>query len=223
MICVSAALADRHRDAPRPVTHIPNGVGTPTPHAPELIRERWGLERGSYVLFAGRVSPEKGVHHLVRAFAQVPGDRRLVVAGGTSHTDDYLDALRREADDRVLLVGYQEGAALAELFTNAAAFVLPSDHEGMPVALLEAWSYGLPTLASGIEPCREVGGDEGERTRYFTPGDVNDLAGKLTDLLADTDASAMGDRAKTHVLAHYGWDAIATRVAEQYRLAVEGA
>ncbi len=219
VICVSRAIAARH--ALPKVVHIPNGVGRPRPLPPKLITEKWGLTGGDYVLYAGRISPEKGVHHLVRAYRKVPGDRRLVIAGGSSHTDRYLADLAAEKDDRTLLVGYREGDALAELFTNAAAFVLPSDYEGMPVALLEAWAYGLPALASGIEPCREIGGEDGDRCRYFTPGDADDLAAQLTGLLADGAARDMGERAKKHAQATYGWDAIAARVEEQYRVAVE--
>jgi glycosyltransferase involved in cell wall biosynthesis len=121
-----------------------------------------------------------------------------------------------------MILGYQEGEALAELYSNAAAFVLPSDHEGMPVALLEAWSYGLPAVVSGIGPCREVGGEDGERCRYFTPGDADDLAANLQVVLADSQAREMGARAREHALANYGWEAIAARVEEQYRLAVGG-
>jgi glycosyltransferase involved in cell wall biosynthesis len=221
VICVSRAIAESHRGAKRPVVHIPNGVSEPTPRPPRLITERWGLRGGDYVFYAGRISPEKGVHHLVRAFHQVPGDRRLVLAGGTSHTDDYLRALDREKDSRTLLVDYQEGDALAELYSNAAAFVLPSDHEGMPVALLEAWSYGLPTLASDIEPCREIAGAEGERSRYFPKGDVTALAERLTALLGADDRHEMAARARAHALSAYGWAAIAAQVEEQYRLACE--
>ncbi|MDP8224074.1 MAG: glycosyltransferase family 4 protein [Candidatus Lernaella stagnicola] len=220
VICVSAAIAARHRLDK--VVHIPNGVGAAMALPPRLIREKWNLQGGDYVLFAGRVSPEKGVHHLVKAYRNVPGDLRLVIAGGTSHTDRYVEDLEKAKDARTLLVGYQDGDTLAELFSNAAAFVLPSDHEGMPVALLEAWSYGLPALASDIEACREVGGEPGELCWYFAPGDTAALAAQLTDLLAAVDRREMAERARRHVLDRYGWDAIAERVEEQYRLAGAG-
>jgi len=92
----------------------------------------------------------------------------------------------------------------------------------MPVALLEAWSYGLPALASDIEACREVGGEPGELCWYFAPGDTAALAAQLTDLLAAVDRREMAERARRHVLDRYGWDAIAERVEEQYRLAGAG-
>ncbi|NLH49239.1 MAG: glycosyltransferase family 4 protein [Myxococcales bacterium] len=221
VICVSESIAAGHAVRGNKVVQIPNGVGRPQPRAPRLIGEQWGLHGGDYVLYAGRVSPEKGVHHLIRGFRALPGDRRLIIAGGTSHTDYYLRDLRSEADARVLFVGYQEGEALAELYSNAAAFVLPSDHEGMPVALLEAWSYALPTLASGIGPCREIGGPDGERGRYFAPGDPADLAARLAELLRDPAARETAARAQAFVLERYGWEQIAARVEEQYRLALE--
>lgn len=222
VICVSAGIAAGHEAHRDKVATIPNGVGLVQPRPPRLITEQWGLRGGDYVLYAGRVSPEKGVHHLIAAYRTMAGDRRLVIAGGASHTDDYLQDLRATADPRVLFLGYQEGEALAELYSNAAAFVLPSDHEGMPLALLEAWSHGLPTLASGIEPCREIGGPEGERGFYFQPGDPAALATRLTELLGDAAAGAMGARARSFVRESYGWEQIALRVEEQYRLALEG-
>ena len=222
VITVSQSMAERHRGARTPVTQIPNGVSTPTPRPPRLIREQWGLAGGDYVLYLGRISPEKGLHDLLAAWRDVPGDRRLVIAGGTSHTDQYVRELQAAGDARTLFVGYQHDEAQAELYSNAAAFVLPSYIEGLPVVLLEAWSYGLPCLVSDIEPNREVGGDDGVRCRYFPPGDRARLAALLTALPADPQARAMGAAAREHVLAHYGWDAIAVRVEEQYRLAVEG-
>jgi len=222
VICVSEAMAARHHGGKTPVTHIPNGVGKATPTPPRIITERWGLRGGDYVFFAGRVSPEKGVHHLVRGFKKVRGDWRLIVAGSTQHNEAYVRDLRAAMDQRTLLVDHQEGAALAELFTNAAAFVLPSDHEGMPVALLEAWSYGLPALVSGIGPCREIGGGDFERCHYFEPGDADDLAARLADLLADPRAKAMAACACDHVAANYGWETIAARVEKEYLLAAGG-
>ena len=222
VICVSESIAARHVAGKTPVAHIPNGVGEVTVHPPEMIREQWQLQGGDYVLYAGRISPEKGVHHLIEAFGKVPGDVRLVVAGGTSHTDRYVEDLREAADQRVLFVGYREGQELAELFGNAAAFVLPSDHEGMPVALLEAWNYGLPCLVSDIAACCEIGGEEGELCTYFHKGDADHLAAKLTELLTDPQAKAMGAAAQAHVREHYGWAAIAERVEREYVLAVGG-
>lgn len=222
VICVSESIARRHVNSPTPVVHIPNGVTIPTIRPARIIKETWGLQGGDYVLFAGRLSPEKGVHHLVRAYHQVGGKRRLVIAGGTSHTDDYVRLLKHDADARTLFVDYQEGDTLAELFSNAAAFVLPSDHEGMPVALLEAWSYGLPCLVSNIEACREIADKEGEFCVYFNRGKADHLAVKLERLLADPWAIIMGETARRHVIDNYGWKMIARQVEQQYRLVLEG-
>jgi len=222
VICVSESIARRHVNEATPVVHIPNGVAIPTIRPPHLIAEQWGLRGGDYVLYAGRLSPEKGVHHLVRAYHRVVSKRKLIIAGGTSHTDDYVRMLQRDADARTLFVGYQEGEALAELFSNAAAFVLPSDHEGMPVALLEAWSYGLPCLVSNIEACCEIADKEGEFCIFFNQGDSDHLAVKLERLLADPRAIAMGETARRHVINNYGWEKIARQVERQYHLVLEG-
>lgn len=222
VITVSRNMAARHQGKRTPVTYIPNGVNVPELKPPVAIKEKWGLSGGDYALYVGRISPEKGLHDLVRAYRQVPGERRLVIVGGTSHTDRYVTDLQKDADERTLFVGYQEGDTLTELYGNAAAFVLPSYIEGLPVVMLEAWSYGLPSLVSNIEPCTEVGGEEGKLCRYFTAGRVDELAAALTDLLDDPQARKMGSAAREQVREHFGWENIAERTEKEYRLACGG-
>src|SRR5439155_19852756 len=123
----------------RPTTYIPNGVVQPaTAPAPHEIATRFGLHGGDYVLFVGRLVPEKAPDVLLRAFRRVPGDVRLVIAGGSSFSDRYTHSLADLAaeDKRVLLPGYTYGQTLAELYANAAAFVLPSLVEGLPLTML---------------------------------------------------------------------------------------
>lgn len=122
---------------------IPNGVPSFQPCAPELIRQ-YGLEKDNYILYLGRIVPEKGEHYLIEAYKHLPTDKKLVIAGGASDSQEYFDELREMAkdDDRVIFLGFVQGQLLAELYSNAYTYVLPSDVEGMPLSLMEAMSYG---------------------------------------------------------------------------------
>jgi glycosyltransferase involved in cell wall biosynthesis len=204
--------------------YVPNGVPVADERPPDLIRERFGLEGGDYVLFVGRLVPEKAPDLLLRAFRDVPGDTRLVVAGGSSFTDDYVSQLEQIAklDPRVEMAGYVFGDELAELYTNAAAFVLPSDLEGLPLTLLEAASYGVPLIASDIEPHVEVLGESAPGRRIFPRGDQRSLTAALVDVLAARDAETAAARtSRAAVLDHYDWDR-ATEMTEAVYARVTG-
>ena len=140
-------------------THfIPNGVNRPEVREAKLITDHFGLEKGSYILFLGRLVPEKGIRYLVEAFKNVKTDKKLVIAGGSSDTDSFMEELKELAkgDDRILFTGFVQGAMLDELYSNAYIYTLPSDLEGMPLSLLEAMSYGNCCLVSDIPECAEV-------------------------------------------------------------------
>ncbi|MBA2495744.1 MAG: glycosyltransferase family 4 protein, partial [Acidimicrobiia bacterium] len=165
VVAVSAELEARHVGRRAPVVRVTNGVTAPGPH---LSRgeacARLGLGERPYVLFVGRLVPEKAPDQLLAAFARLAGDDlRLVLAGGSSFSDDYVATLRAAAtaDSRVVLAGYVHGAELDELYANAAVFVLPSRLEGLPLTLLEAASYATPVVASAIAPHVEVVGRPG--------------------------------------------------------------
>ena len=126
-------------------THfIPNGVNRPEVREAKLITDHFGLEKDSYILFLGRLVPKKGIRYLVEAFKNVKTDKKLVIAGGSSDTDSFMEELKELAkgDDRILFTGFVQGAMLDELYSNAYIYTLPSDLEGMPLSLLEAMSYG---------------------------------------------------------------------------------
>jgi len=219
-ITVSRALADHYAIRhDRGAVYIPNGVTEPTARPAAAIRERFGLEPGGYLLFVGRLVPEKAPDLLVRAFRQIPGPVKLVVAGGSSYTDDFVVELRRLASDdpRVIFTDYVYGNLLAELYTNAAAFVLPSRLEGLPLTLLEAASYGTPVVASDIRPHLEVLGGEGAGQRTFPSGDVLELAAALDRVLADPAGERAGAaRLRHRVLGAYRWDDVTTATEEVY-------
>ena len=218
-IVVSQALADHYEQAyGRQTTYVPNGVDPPLHHSTAEL-DQFGLTPGSYVLFVGRLVPEKAPDVLIRAFRRIPGDVRLVVAGGSSFTAAYAGSLRQIAagDDRVLLPGYVYGSALAALYANAAAFVLPSTVEGLPLTLLEAASYATPVLASDIAPHVEILGTSRPGHRLFPVGDEDALAGGLATMLAGGPAEAEGAAALSRrVLATYRWDDAARAAEEVY-------
>lgn len=200
---------------------IPNGVSLPelVPLADDDPLETFGLEPGRYVLNVGRLVPEKALDQLVAAYADVPGDVPLVIVGGSSHTDDYVARLRELAgpDRRVVLTGPIYGGGKDRLFRNATAFVTPSLLEGLPLALLEAVSYGLPIVVSDIEPHLEVVGSDGAGHRVVPVGDQAALSQALTKLLADPPGERQGaDLLRERVMETFSWDRIAERTEALY-------
>ena len=176
-------------------THfIPNGVNRPEVREAKLITDHFGLEKDSYILFLGRLVPEKGIRYLVEAFKNVKTDKKLVIAGGSSDTDSFMEELKELAkgDDRILFTGFVQGAMLDELYSNAYIYTLPSDLEGMPLSLLEAMSYGNCCLVSDIPECAEVVEDNeynntdtnmvNDKALIFKKSDVEDLREKLQDV-----------------------------------------
>lgn len=219
-IVVSADLARHYGDAyGRAVVHIPNGVTAHAPPGADEIAERWELSPGSFVLFVGRLVPEKAPDALLDAFRSLDTQHRLVIAGGSSFTDSFVASLRGTAslDPRVLMPGYVYGETLAELYGNAAAFVLPSRLEGLPLTLLEAASYATPVVASDIPPHVEVLRHELPGRRLFAVGDTGDLRDALVRVLTDPDAERAGAEAlREEVLRRYDWDEVTDRTLRLY-------
>jgi glycosyltransferase involved in cell wall biosynthesis len=210
----------RQRHPRQPVFYVPNGVNPPPRRPPDGALARLGLTPGRYLLFVGRFVPEKAPDVLVRAFRRVPGDSRLVLTGDSSFTNDYVQALRERAaeDPRVVLAGFIYGADLEELYGNAAAFVLPSKLEGLPLTLLEAAAAATPVVISSIPPHVEVVGSDGPGHRLVAPGDEVTLGHVLAQLLANparerAGAAALADR----VRRGYRWSAAAATTERVYR------
>lgn len=220
-VVVSEALAEHYQqEYGCSALYIPNGVDEPSSRPPPAeIARRWGLSRGSYLLFVGRLVPEKAPDLLVRAFRKVDTDVRLVLAGGSSFTDEYASSLRASvaADPRVLLTGYVYGQELAELYSNAAAFVLPSALEGFPLTLLEAASYGTPVVASAIPPHMQVLGRERAGVRLFPTGEEEELVAALRRCFEDRGVERQGAAdLREEVLQRYRWDEVATATERTY-------
>ncbi len=200
--------------------YIPNGVERRGAFPADAIRTTYGLDAGSYVLFVGRLVPEKAPDLLLRAFRDVPTDLRLVIAGGSSFTDDYVRALEQLAaeDPRVILTGYVHGQLLDELYANAALFVLPSDVEGMPLTLLEAAAHGAPILASDIPPHLEVLGVDAPGRRLFTRGDQGSLMRAVRSALADPGGELLGGaHLRSRIHQEFSWDVAANQLVTLYR------
>lgn len=156
--------------------YIPNGVSKPQLVNADLIKDKYNLDKDSYILFLGRLVPEKGITYLMEAFKKVNTSKKLVIAGGSSDTIDFENELKAMADERIIFTGFIQGRMLEELYSNAYAYVLPSDLEGMPISLLEAMSYGNCCITSDIPECTEVVGEYGIS---FEKGNVEDLREKL--------------------------------------------
>ena len=204
----------------RTVRYIPNGVGEMAGVPPEIIRS-WGLDRRNYLLYAGRLSPEKGLDHLIEAHAGVADACLLVLAGGSSYSEKYVAHLKSRTGPRVIFTGFLTGRALQELYSNALAFVLPSHMEGLSVALLEALSYGLPVVASDIPENRELVEECGGH--LFRLHDVGSLRAALETIVRDPEAARrLGEKARELVSARYGWDRIASETVRFYREVIDG-
>jgi glycosyltransferase involved in cell wall biosynthesis len=198
--------------------YIPNGVreeepDSGTPPQPDLVPDR-------FVLFLGRLVPEKHVHTLIRAYGRVEGDVPLVIAGPDSHSPGYLAQLRTLAarDPRVRLLGPQYGSDKAWLMRNALAFVQPSSIEGLPIALLEALAAGRYPIVSSIPENLEpvTVGDE-TLGRTVAVGDEAELGDAIASAIAAPDRAAVGHRLRDHVREEYDWSAIAEATEATYR------
>ena len=200
----------------RKTRFIPNGVNRPEIREANEISSRWGLEKDSYILFLGRIVPEKGLRYLVEAFKGVKTDKKLVIAGGSSDTEAFMTELKEMAkgDERILFTGFVQGTVLDELYSNAYIYTLPSDLEGMPLSLLEAMSYGNCCVVSDIAECATVVEDKAE---VFKKSDVKSLYSALQKLCDDTElVYDYKDKAAEFILKKYNWDNVVEKTIGLY-------
>ena len=218
IIVLSKGVQDYFKETYGRETHfIPNGVNRPQIRKANLITEKFGLKKDSYILFLGRLVPEKGIRYLVEAFKNVKTDKKLVIAGGSSDTDSFMEELKELAkgDDRILFTGFVQGAMLDELYSNAYIYTLPSDLEGMPLSLLEAMSYGNCCLVSDIPECAEVVED---KALIFKKSDVEDLRGKLQEACDHPEmVMKMKKQAADFICEKYNWDEVVKETMKLYR------
>jgi glycosyltransferase involved in cell wall biosynthesis len=224
-IVVSEALRSYYEAAyVRDARMISNGVDARPSRPATTISDRFGIAPRKYLLFVGRLIPEKAPDRLVRAFRGLPAGYKLVIVGDSSFTNVYTEELSSmcTGDPNIVLPGYLHGDVLDELYSNAAVFVLPSDVEGLPLVLLEAISFGTPVVASDIAPHVEVLGNSGPGHRLAVAGSVDSLREALHDALAVTSVERAGaERLRAHVLSRYCWDEAAARTLDVYQSLLE--
>ena len=200
----------------RETEFIPNGVNKPEIIKADIIKNKYGLKKDEYILFLGRMVPEKGIHYLIDAFNKVNTDKKLVIAGAASDTDNYYAELKEKAKDNknIIFTGFVQGKELEELYSNAYIYCLPSDLEGMPLSLLEAMSYGNCCLTSDIDECAEVLLDKGVT---FTKSNVNDLKKKLQHLVDnDKEVKKYKKESQFYILEKYNWDDVVEKTLGLY-------
>lgn len=196
---------------------IPNGVNKPQIRQADLIQNKYGLKKDSYILYLGRIVPEKGLRYLIQAFKQVETDKKLVIAGGSSDTDEFMLELKSMAqdDERIIFTGFVQGQTLEELYSNAYIYTLPSNLEGMPLSLLEAMSYGNCCVVSNISECTEVVQD---KAVVFEKSSVLDLKDKLQNLCNNVDlTNTYKKNASEYICNKYNWNDVVKRTLELYQ------
>lgn len=173
--------------------YIPNAVPKCEWIESGPILSKFNLKSRKYLLHIGRIVPEKCQIDLIEAFKTLETDWNLVLVGGSDHESDYSRSVltRGQADSRVIMTGSLDRTAVAELFSHAGGFVLPSTHEGLPIALLEAMSYGLPIIVSALPTLVSLH-LPGEV--YVTAKDISDLSAKMQNLIKNSPKEPMPRR-----------------------------
>ena len=199
----------------RETIYIPNGVNRTEFREPDVISSKFGLEKEKYILYLGRLVPEKGITYLMEAYSRIDTDIKLVIAGGGSHSSEYVQKINDLAkkDDRIVMTGFVQGNLLAELYSNCYMYCLPSDIEGMPISLLEAMSFGRRCLTSNIpenvEACREY-------AKYFEKSNVDDLEKKLSECLAKPSVFHTCDEIMDYCYRRFDWKKVTGASAMLY-------
>lgn len=217
IIVLSDAVRDYFKkEYGRNTVYIPNGITQPDFEEIAEAAEKYGFKKDRYILYLGRIVPEKGIHYLIEAYSDMKTDMPLVIAGGSSHSEEYFARLKRSAEGKnIIFTDFVQGRMLRELYSNAYLYVLPSDLEGMPISLLEAMSYSNCCLTSDIPECTQVCG---ENAVYFRKSSVDDLKNKLEYLIKNSDTVLeYKSRAHDYIISKYSWDDVVNRTLALYR------
>lgn len=216
IIVLSKGVQDYFKETyNRETIFIPNGVEESKIKEPKIIKEKYNLEKDNYILFLARIVPEKGLDDLIDAYNKIKTDKKLVIAGGASHTNDYLRHIEQKVkkNKNIIMTGFVQGDELEELFSNTFLYCLPSHIEGMPISLLEAMSYGRNVLVSDIEENTQVIGKYGTS---FKKGNIDDLAKKLQDSLNEKNRKNSED-IENYILKKYNWNVIINKTIDIYK------
>lgn len=201
----------------RDTKFIPNGVSYANHRDIRLIKEKWELEKNGYILYVGRLVPEKGLKYLIDAFKKVETDKKLIIAGGASDTNEFEAEIKRYAsdDERINFIGFVQGEVLQELYSNAYVYVLPSELEGMPLSLLEAMSYGNCVIGSDIPEIADV---VEYNAILFKSGDVHNLKEKLEMVCQNEKITEeYKSIAAEYICNKYNWDEVTEKTISIYK------
>lgn len=201
----------------RETEYIPNGTECPEKVSPDVIAENYGLNKDDYILYLGRLVPEKKADVLIQAFRKTQTDKKLVIAGPDSAADEYIVHLHElaEGDPRIVFTGFVKGRLYEELMSNAYLYVLPSKLEGMPLSLLEAMSYGNCCITTNIPECSEVIGDHGV---LVEPEDVEELQHVMQYLIDHPSVVARyREETREFVDSKVGWDEVVDQTLNLYK------
>jgi len=199
---------------------IPNGVVIPEPPVTRLLLDKFKLNPYQYILQVSRIVPEKRQLDLVKAFSSSPPKGwKLVLTGQLVENEAYSKELinTTKENKNIILTDFQTGNALSELYGYAGIFVLPSSHEGLPIALLEALSYGTRVVASNIPANLEIGLPADQ---YFVLGDTNQLSSRLNHFSQHPYDESQRNHLRDWVAKHYNWQVIAEQTLATYKQAI---
>ena len=199
----------------RETVFVPNGIEKPTMKKANIIKNKNDLNKDDYILFLARIVPEKGLDDLIDAYEKIKTDKKLVIAGGASHTNDYLEHIKEKTKNNknIIMTGFVQGDELDELYSNAYLYCLPSHIEGMPISLLEALSYGGNVLISDIDENIQVAE---KYATTFKMGDVSDLTNKLEACIEGKNRYN-DNEIQEYVLNKYSWDDVVEKTLKIYK------
>lgn len=195
---------------------IPNGIDKQKKKEAEEITKLYGLKKNEYICIVSRLTAEKGIHYLIDAYNSIKTDKKLVIAGDTSDTDDYVALLKEKAkgNPNIIFTGFISGDVLCEIYSNAYLVTLPSDIEGMSISLLEALAYGNALLCSDIPENTSVTED---KAIVFKKSNVEDLARKLQELCDNAEmVNEYKKDAEEFILSKYNWYDVASSTYDLY-------
>ena len=196
---------------------IHNGIDKPIKKEADEITKLYGLLKDDYICIVSRLTAEKGVHYLIDAYSRIKTSKKLVIAGDTSDTDEYVQLLKEKAagNPNIIFTGFISGDVLTEIYSNAYAVTLPSDIEGMSLSLLEALAYGNAVLCSDIPENTLV---TENKALHFRKSDINDLADKLQSMCDNEElVSNLKDGVDEFILGKYNWNDVATATYNLYK------
>ena len=218
IIVLSESAAKYFKDTyNRDTVLINNGIEKPDKKQADKIKELYGISKDEYICMVSRLTAEKGVHYLIDAYNSINTDKKLVIAGDTSDTDDYVELLKKmaEGNPNIIFTGFISGDVLDEIYSNAYLVVLPSDIEGMSLSLLEAMAYGNAVLCSDIPENTLVVED---KAIHFEKSNISDLADKLQMLCDKQDIrDDYKKNAEEFILGKYNWNDVAKSTHNLYK------